>query len=102
MKDQSELELMIRERLEEIKSIPARDPVIVNRARAQFMVKAVSAGDTQRHKGWISIFRKEQFAMNVLLSIIVIAGLLFGGGATVSAAQNDMPDEPLYELKTWS
>jgi len=40
--------------------------------------------------------------MNILLSILVIAGLLFGGGATVNAAQDDLPDEPLYALKTWS
>ncbi len=41
--------------------------------------------------------------MNVLLSILVIAGLLFGGGATVvGAAQDDLPGEPLYAVKTWS
>lgn len=40
--------------------------------------------------------------MNMLVSILVIAGLLFGGGATVNAAQDDLPNEPLYALKTWS
>lgn len=40
--------------------------------------------------------------MNMLVSILVIAGLLFGGGATVNAAQNDLPNEPLYALKLWS
>ena len=40
--------------------------------------------------------------MNVLLSMLVIAGLLFGGGATVSAAQDDLPNEPLYGVKTWT
>lgn len=40
--------------------------------------------------------------MNVLLSILVVAGLLFGGGATVSAAQDDLPNEPLYAVKTWT
>jgi hypothetical protein len=40
--------------------------------------------------------------MNVLLSMLVIAGLLFGGGAAVSAAQDDLPNEPLYALKTLS
>jgi hypothetical protein len=32
----------------------------------------------------------------------VIAGLLFGGGATVNAAKDDLPDEPLYTVKMWS
>ncbi len=40
--------------------------------------------------------------MNVLLSMLVIAGLLFGGGAAVSAAQDDLPNEPLYAVKTWT
>jgi len=102
MKDQSELEVLVRERLEEIKSIPVRDPVIANRARARFLANAVSASELTRHKGWSSIFRKEQFAMNMLISVLVIAGLLFGGGATVNAAQNDLPNEPLYALKVWS
>jgi len=40
--------------------------------------------------------------MNTIISTLLIAGLLFGGGATVSAAQDDMPNEPLYQLKLWS
>ena len=102
MKDQSELEVLVRERLEEIKSIPARDPVIAQRARVHFLANAVSASELPRHKGWSSIFRKEQFAVNMLISVLMITGLLFGGGATVNAAQDDMPNEPLYALKMWS
>lgn len=40
--------------------------------------------------------------MNVLISILVITGILFGGGAIVNAAQNDLPNQPLYGVKTWS
>lgn len=41
--------------------------------------------------------------MNMLISILVIASLAFGGGTmAVGAAQNDLPNEPLYVLKTWS
>lgn len=40
--------------------------------------------------------------MNMIISILVIAGLLLGGGATVNAAQNDLPNEPLYAVKMWS
>lgn len=40
--------------------------------------------------------------MNLMISILVIAGLLFGGGATVNAAQDDLPNEPLYSLKMWT
>lgn len=37
--------------------------------------------------------------MNIIMSAIVVVGLLFGGSATVSAAQDDLPTEPLYQLK---
>jgi hypothetical protein len=102
MKEQYELESAIKERLDEIKPVPPRDLQMASRGRAQFLGKAVSMQSLPRQKGWSSIFRKERYAMNVLLSMLVIAGLLFGGGATVSAAQDDLPNEPLYALKTWA
>lgn len=40
--------------------------------------------------------------MSIIMSTLVIVGLLFGGGATVAAAQNDLPNEPLYQLKLLS
>jgi hypothetical protein len=93
---------MVQAWLDEIKPVPARDLQMVLRGRAQFLGRAVSASESRRHKGWNSIFRKEQYAMNMIISILVIAGLLFGGGATVSAAQDDLPNEPLYAVKVWS
>ncbi|NWG35698.1 MAG: hypothetical protein HXY42_14805 [Chloroflexi bacterium] len=103
MKEPQELEKFVRQRLEEIRAVPPRDPHMASRGRAQFLSRAVSAAPLLRQKGWIFDFRKERYAMNVLLSILVIAGLLFGGSATVvGAAQDDLPNEPLYALKTWS
>jgi hypothetical protein len=40
--------------------------------------------------------------MKLIMSIFVIVGLLFGGSATVSAAQDDLPYEPLYQIKLMS
>jgi hypothetical protein len=37
--------------------------------------------------------------MNLLVSALVFAGLLFGGNATVAAAQNALPTEALYQVK---
>jgi uncharacterized membrane protein YgcG len=102
MKDQHELESVVKEWLETIKPVPLRNMQQALHGRAHFLGTAVSMSELPRQKGWISIFRKERYAMNVLLSILVITGLLFGGGATVSAVQNDLPNEPLYGLKTWT
>jgi len=40
--------------------------------------------------------------MNILMSALVVLGLLFGGSATVSAAQDDLPTQPLYQIKLMS
>ena len=40
--------------------------------------------------------------MNMIMSALVVLGLLFGGSATVSAAQDDLPNQPLYQLKLMS
>ena len=102
MREQSEFEAQVQKWLDEIKDVPPRDPQSAAQGRAQFLGQAVSASDLQRHKGWNSVFRKERFAMNVILSILVLAGLLFGGGATVNAARDDLPNQPLYSVKTMS
>ncbi len=102
MNDQSNSESIVQEWLDVLKDDPPPDPRVVARARAQFLAQAVSADEFQSHNGWKSIFRKEQFAMNILVSIVVIAGLFAGGGMTVNASQNDLPGEPLYAVKTFS
>jgi len=102
MINQPDLESTVQERLDELKPFPERDPQAVRRGRARFLAQAVPTDELRRHKGWNLIFRKEQFAMNIIISILVIGGLLFGGGATVNAAQDDLPNEPLYAVKTFS
>lgn len=37
--------------------------------------------------------------MNIFISALVVLGLLFGGSATISAAQDDLPTQPLYQIK---
>lgn len=88
--------------LDELKSTSSRDPRAVARGRARFLTEAVSLRDKQRHIGWMIFPYKEKFAMNILISAVVIVGLLFGGSATVSAAQDDLPNQPLYPLKLMS
>lgn len=102
MKDQNELETLLRKNLEELKDIPARNPRIASQRRTQFLSRAVSASEVHRHNKWTFTFRKENFAMNLMISTLVIASLLFGGGTAVYAAKDDLPNEPLYAVKMWS
>lgn len=95
-------------RLEELKAVPARNPLQAASGKARFLSEAaehrqaVSAGAYVRQSGWIFQIRKEKFAMNALVSLILAASLLLGGGATVAAAQDDLPNQSLYQLKLWT
>jgi hypothetical protein len=86
--------------LDELKPVPERNPQATARARSRFLAEAVSASEQQRHSWWTTIFQqKEKFAMNLIVSTIVLVGLLFGGGSTVAAAQDALPTDALYQIK---
>lgn len=40
--------------------------------------------------------------MNALVSLILATALILGGGATAVAAQDDLPNQPLYPVKMWT
>lgn len=109
------LDSLVQEKLALIRAVPARDPAGAARRRASFLEEAqslnpaVSDSPLRRHKGWISsaklIFRtKERSPMlATLASILLVVSVLLGGtGITVLAAQDSLPDQPLYDLKTFS
>ncbi len=88
--------------LDELKPASVRDPKAAARAKSRFLTQAVSASEEQRHSKWTIFQQKEKFAMNIIMSSLVVLGLLFGGSATVSAAQDDLPTQPLYQIKLMS
>jgi hypothetical protein len=93
-------------------SMPERDPQAIAQGRAQFLAQAqsltaaVSDQPNRRHNTWIqSIFtKKESKSMfTAIASFIVALTLAFGGaGATVYAAQDSLPNDFLYPVKTFS
>ncbi len=91
--------------LKTLEAVPARDPETARRARARFLTQAselratVSGGGWLRHKIQNLNPRKEKFAMNILVSVLLAAALLMGSGATLVSAQDDLPGQPLYEVK---
>jgi hypothetical protein len=93
----------LAELLDELKPVPVRDPRAAARGRNKFLAEAVSLSENRRHSWWTTIFQqKEKFAMNLIVSVFVIAGLLFGSGATVAAAQDSLPTDTLYQIKLLS
>lgn len=99
MKMDNELDPRLASLLGDLKAVPARDPRAASRARSQFLAQAVSAQGKTRHSMWNIFSQKEQFAMKLITTTLVIVGLLFGGSATVAAAQEALPTSALYQVK---
>lgn len=122
-----EIDPELARRLGVLREQPARDPAKAAQGRAAFLEEAqeflnslpltVTACEQRRHIRWKyplawikplqSIFqaqRKERSTMfGALGTILLIVSLILGGsGATVAAAQNSLPDQALYPVKTWS
>lgn len=102
------VESMVERRLEELKVVPARNPLQAASGRARFLSEAaeyrqaISPVSQVRQSRWIFPIRKQKFAMNALVALILAVSLLLGGGATVATAQDDLPTQSLYQLKLWT
>ncbi|KAF0108018.1 MAG: hypothetical protein FD146_1316 [Anaerolineaceae bacterium] len=104
MSKNDEINPQLIARLEELRNVPARDPHTAARGRARFLAQAaaaapVSAREGRRHKDWRLLSRKERLVMNTVISIVVTLVVLLSGGVTVAAAQDDLPNQPLYQVK---
>jgi len=118
---EDKLDERINRSLDTIRVIPPRNILKAGIGREKYIVEvkalnsaatsdqAVSESLLDRLKVWIKtspfqLRRKERFSMVTTLStLIIIASLVFGGvGASVYAAQDSLPTEQLYPLKTFS
>jgi len=116
-----EMDPRLANMLEQLRPVPNRDTEKAAIGRANYLSEVkilaqrkslslpVSGTLSQRLKGWINSIRispqrKERFSMLTTLTTLVVAvALLFGGaGATVYAAQDSMPVDFLYPVKTLS
>ncbi|MFH2040633.1 MAG: DUF5667 domain-containing protein [Chloroflexota bacterium] len=99
----------MKSKFEYLKMIPERNPQVVASAKANFLRQAAALKANQHQNGWINNlfpfisinvdFPKLRPIVAVLLVIIILFG---GSAATVYAAQDSLPDQPLYKVKTWS
>jgi hypothetical protein len=104
-----EIDPKLKARLDELKDVPARDPHAAARGRARFLAEAasrlapVSVPVKGRRREWKPFTGKENFVvMKAVIAIVIALSLLIGGTATVYAAQDDLPNEPLYGLKLFT
>jgi hypothetical protein len=101
--------------LEELKAVPARDPALAERARVSFLKEAAflrpsASRGAARNQGRLinRLFpafslRSPWPAFNAILAVFLALVIFLGGGAvTVAAAQESLPDQTLYTVKTWS
>jgi len=109
----------IREKLSKLSHTPARDPAKAAQTRASFLAQVhahapgrdlsvpVPLSPSLRLKGWINqvLGSNTQWEghkmLKAITAVIVIGVMFFGGaGATVYAAQDALPNDALYPLKT--
>lgn len=95
----------IKQKLEKLDAIPERNPLRVQSAKKNFMSEMQQlAGETTVSvpgKSWWNQLniKKESFSMK-LITIATILSLLLGGGITAVAAQDSLPGDLLYPVKT--
>jgi hypothetical protein len=95
-------------KLRALDAIPEREPARIEAGRATFLTMArtlrptVSKPEKARLIGWTNRFKKERSPMFTLARIILLAVFALGGtGVTAYAAQESLPDQALYPVKTW-
>lgn len=105
--EKPELELL--RSLAQLKPVPPRDPNVTARGRAQFLAQAeilhpaVSAEPFWRQIGWKNIFPQKEVRVSTLIALVLAFAVAFGGsGAVAVAAQDAMPNNPLYPVKLWT
>jgi hypothetical protein len=105
----------LKNAFDDLQNIPPRDPQAAARGQANFLKQgavfrqSASREADRRPNRWSdNIFplflRKERLpVLNTLIAIVLAVVVFFGGtGATVYAAQDSLPDQALYPVKTWS
>ncbi len=95
----------IKQKLEKLDAIPDRNPLRVQSAKKNFLsemrqLAAETTVSVPRKSWWNQLnIKKETFSMK-LITIATILSLLLGGGITAVAAQDSLPGDLLYPVKT--
>jgi uncharacterized Zn ribbon protein len=107
----NDIDPQMKKLMDLIRAVPARDPQAVARGRARFHAEIEAVFPTRKIFTLPAIFPKKTtsqtrpfipvFAMRAAIALVMVLALLFSGaGITAMAAQNALPGETLYPLKT--
>jgi hypothetical protein len=92
--------------LKPLEDVPTPDLGRTQQLRQVFLARAketlpVSLPELNRHIGWKNILKKERSPMFTFARIFILLAVAFGGTtATAFAAQDSLPSEALYPIKT--
>ena len=92
--------------LKPLEDVPAPDLVRSQQLRKAFLTRVketlpVSVPVLNRHKGWKNIFKKERSPIFTFARILILLAVAFGGTTAIAfAAQDSLPSEALYPVKT--
>ncbi len=93
--------------LKPLEDVPAPDLARSQQLRQVFLTRAketlpVFNPELNRHIGWKNTFKKERSPMFTFARILILLAVAFGGTtATAFAAQESLPSEALYPIKTF-
>lgn len=110
MSQNDKLDPELQNAIDQLKQILPRDERATARGRQRFLSEAESlqsskpAHASTRDNRWESIFRRRKhWRISTVQIALVVMVIAFGSSAaTVYAAQDALPNEPLYSLKTWT
>ncbi len=96
----------IKQQLNKLDAIPERNPLKVQSAKKNFISEARQiAGEASvsipKNSRWNQLLIKKETISMKLITIATILSLLLGGGITAVAAQDSLPGDILYPVKTF-
>jgi hypothetical protein len=107
----NEIDPKLKDLLDELKPVPQRNPSAAARGRSDFLTQAsnLRAAEfgkqaTRKSKPFPASVGKARIpVLRALIAVTLALAVFFGaGGVTVYAAQDSLPNESLYPVKTWS
>ena len=112
---ENSLETQLEAWFSSMRAITPQAPAAIRRGRRDFLAQASALSEpvpileNQRHTGWIvsliSYFKTKEYSpmYTTIASFLLVLALMFGGSsAAVFAAQDSLPNQSLYQLKTLS